>query len=111
MWKRELSALPILKAQRYDGLPHGTGISNPVRDIAEQREKIRTIIRGKEVEIERQKAEITEYIMTIDNSITRQIFYLRHVKLYSWAKIAHEVGGDNTPDGVRKAHDRFLLEK
>lgn len=34
---------------------------------------------------------------------------MRHVKMYTWHKIAAELNG--TPDQVRKAHDRFLKRR
>lgn len=60
-----------------------------------------------------EEAEITRHrllreIMEIDDIFLRQIFLWRHVDLLTWAAIAVRIGGDNTPDSVRMAHDRYV---
>ena len=54
------------------------------------------------------RAEIEEFINTIDDSLTRQIIALRYINDFPWQQIACSIGGGNTADGVRKQHDRFL---
>lgn len=110
MWKNKLKELSDLKAVNYNSNGHSNGISSPVQELAERREKIRQIITGKENEIILQEQVITEYIMTIDISLIRQIMYKRHIELKSWSIIAAEVGGKNTAESVRKMHERFLLK-
>ena len=39
-WKREANSLLGISAIRMDGLPHGTGISDPVARAAERRERL-----------------------------------------------------------------------
>lgn len=109
MWKNKLKELSDLKSVNYNSSGHSNGISSPVQELAERREKIRQIITGKENEIILQEQVITEYIMTIDISLIRQIMYKRHIELKSWSIIAAEVGGKNTAESVRKMHERFLL--
>ena len=55
--------------------------------------------------------EITEYIESIDDSLLRQIIYLRHVNGLTWDQVAASIGGGNTGESVRKMHDRFLEGK
>ena len=47
-------------------------------------------------------------IAEIDDSFMRQILTYRYVSGLNWAKVAACMGGKNTEEGVRKAHDRFL---
>ena len=56
----------------------------------------------------REREEILDYIDTIEDSLTRQIFRYRHIDGLSWQTIALRVGGGNTKDSVRKVHDRYL---
>lgn len=56
----------------------------------------------------RQRERLEAYISGIDDSMIRIILTLRYVEGLSWRQIAHRVGGGNTPDSVRKMHDRFL---
>lgn len=111
MWESKLEELSDIKAVGYDSSGvRGNGISNPVAQLAERRDKIYRIIAGKKDELSLQEAAITEYIMSIDDSLIRQIMYKRHIELKSWIRIAHEIG-NNTPDGVRMLHSRFLKKK
>lgn len=68
----------------------------------------RRVIECKITEAEIAKGRILREIMEIDDAFLRQIFVMRHVDLLSWAAIAARIGGDNTPDGVRMAHDRYI---
>lgn len=54
---------------------------------------------------------LNRYIETVDDSQMRMILALRYVNGLSWRQIAFSIGGGNTEDGVRKAHDRFLAKK
>ncbi len=78
--------------------------SAPAQEIDETREVIRCKMR----EAELMRLRIIREIMQIDDAFLRQIFMYRHIDLLSWAAVAVRVGGDNTPDGVRKAHDRYI---
>lgn len=53
--------------------------------------------------------EVSEFVLNIQDSYIRKILSLRYIYgVRSWAKIAFEIGGGNTPDGVRMAHDRYI---
>ena len=54
---------------------------------------------------------LNRYIETVDDSQMRMILALRYVNGLSRRQIAFSIGGGNTEDGVRKAHDRFLAKK
>lgn len=71
-------------------------------------DETRRVIECKITEAEISKGRILREIMEIDDAFLRQIFVMRHVDLLSWAAIATRIGGDNTPDGVRMAHDRYI---
>ena len=111
MWEGRLRELPDITAVRYDSIGvSNSGVSSPVQQIAEQREKIREIISAKLVEISFVEREILEYICSIDDSLMRQIMTHRHIELKSWLQVAIAIGGNNTADSVRKMHDRFLQD-
>lgn len=71
-------------------------------------DETRRVIRCKLEEAELMRQRILREIMEIDDAFLRQIFLMRHVDLLSWAAIAMRMGGDNTPDSVRMAHDRYI---
>ena len=51
---------------------------------------------------------LMEYITGVEDSFMRQILTYRYIDGFSWVQVAMHIGGDNTGDGVRKAHTRFL---
>ena len=111
MWEDRLRELPDITAVRYDSIGvSNSGVSSPVQQISEQREKIREIISAKLVEISFVEREILEYICSIDDSLMRQIMTHRHIELKSWLQVANTIGGNNTADSVRMMHDRYLKE-
>ena len=58
--------------------------------------------------LRQQKKEIEDFIYGIEDSLTRQIFKERYINGRSWKRVAIEVGGGNTADGVRMAHTRYM---
>lgn len=65
-------------------------------------------IRSKLKKIKRQRDEIMSFIEKIDDSFIRQIMFYRHVQGMNWTQVSMHIGGNNTADGCRKAHDRYL---
>jgi DNA-directed RNA polymerase specialized sigma24 family protein len=57
-------------------------------------------------ELEKNKAEITQFINDIPDLRTQRIFRLRIVKGFSWVQIAAKMNA--TPDSIRKTYARYL---
>lgn len=109
--KRKLAELEVAAADataKITGLPHVTGAHDKVGDlailIAEQRDLIDLKVRQSVIEYNR----LNRYINGIDDAQMRMILSLRYVNGLGWQQVAYSVGGNNTADSVRKAHDRFL---
>ncbi len=109
--KRKLAELETAAeggAAKITGMPHasgdGRGLENYAVLIAEQRDLIDTKIRQTVILYNR----LNRYIATVPDSLMRQILTLRYVNGLSWVQVAMSIGGGNTADSVRKAHDRFL---
>ncbi len=97
MWQKELERLQymsLIKGQQITGMPHVPGVSDKVGDLAATMADIETIIRGKLAEIQMQRKRIIEYINSIDDSLLRQIIFLRNVSCMSWNQIANELGSN-----------------
>ena len=110
MWETELERVRC-KSLVGSPLPsnsHGSGVSDKVADRAERIIELENRIIAKRDEIQRLRDEAVEYIYGIPDSLTRQIIYYRCVSLMSWRRVAYEVGGNNTPDGVRMIYNRFM---
>ena len=103
----ELEAAATNTAAKISGLPHVNGISDKTA-IAAQIADCKAIIEAKINLSVVEYNKLNRYIASIDDSYIRQILRLRYIFGYSWTKVAMCLGGKNTPDGVRKAHNRFL---
>ena len=110
MWESELEKLRgrSLVASPLPGTSHGTGISDKVAQRAEREVELENIIQAKRDEIQDLRNKAVAYITTIPDSLTRMIVYYRCVSLFGWRRVAYEIGGDNTPDGVRMIYNRFI---
>lgn len=131
MTKRELSQLFLLNREIEDdrirlqelesaarggsakltGMPringNGRSMENIAVEIAEQRELVENKLKNAMI----LRNRIERYIVSVDDSLMRQVLFLRYVSGLSWTQVAMHIGGGNTADGVRKAHDRFLQKK
>ena len=110
MWETELERVRCksLVGSPLPGNPHGSGVSDKVADRAERIIELENRIIAKRDEIQRLRDEAVAYIESIPDSLTRQIIYYRCVSLMSWRRVAYEVGGNNTPDGVRMIYNSFM---
>ena len=104
----ELEAAAEGGTAKITGMPHvsgnGRSIENYTVLIAEQRDLIEAKIRQTVILYNR----LNRYIATVPDSLMRQILSLRYINGLSWFQVAQHIGGGNTADSVRKAHDRFL---
>ena len=103
----KLTAKSLIQSPQPN-VSHGSGISDKVGRLAEQCVDLEQLIRDKKSEIQQQRDKALEYIYSIPDSLTRQVVYYRCVSLFSWKRVAYEVGGNNTPDGVRMLYNRFM---
>ena len=110
LWETELERVRCksLVGSPLPGNSHGSGVSDKVADRAERIIELENRIIAKQDEIQRLRDNAVEYIYSIPDSLTRQIIYYRCVSLMSWRRVAYEVGGNNTPDGVRMIYNRFM---
>lgn len=114
MWRKELEDLKdksLMMGQQITGMPRSaSGKNDKVGDLAVTIMEIEENIEGKVLEIEKEKKILIEYIRGIDDSLIRQIVYLRNISCLTWKDIAVEIGGNNTAEGLRKCYDRYLLK-
>lgn len=110
MWEQELERLRgrSLVQSPPPNASHGSGTSDKVGELAEKRVDLERLITAKREEIQQQRDRAVAYIYGIPDSLTRQIVYYRCVSLFSWRRVAYEVGGNNTEDGVKKIYYRFF---
>lgn len=110
LWETELERVRCksLVGSPLPGNSHGSGVSDKVADRAERIIELENRIIAKRDEIQRLQDEAIAYIESIPDSLTRQIIYYRCVSLFGWTRVAYEIGGNNSPDGVRMIYNRFM---
>ena len=60
------------------------------------------------IEYEKKYGEIKNFIDRIEDLYIKELFCMRYISGYSWAKIAVLLGGIGTKDCYRKTLTRFL---
>lgn len=107
MWEDELEGLSTRTRHPID-TPRQKVTSDTTGSVATRRTNLEHMIAHKRADLEKEKSELTAYIVGIEDSYIRQIMYMRHVKMYTWHKIGSEL--NVSPDAARMTHDRFLKE-
>lgn len=110
MWERELAELrsSSLVPSPKPGVSRRVGAPDPVGKRGNAEADLEKKISEMRDELKRRHDEAVELVLTIPDSLTRQIIYNRCVKLMSWRRVAYEVGGNNTKDSVRMVYNRFM---
>lgn len=105
----ELEAAATNTAIKITGLPHVSGVSDKTA-IAAEIADAKAIIKAKTDMAVVEYNRLNRYIAGIDDSMMRQILTLRYIHGLSWIQVAHGIGGNNTDDSVRMAHNRYLKQ-
>lgn len=102
------SMTSFLKAQNLDGMPKSGGESRKVEKLAILIEDQAGEVDRMERIIQRSEPVIREWIDTIPDNRTAQIFSLRFLAGYEWQEVAQIVGGKNTEGSVKATCYRYL---
>ena len=105
---QELEAKAQAQSPSLSGMPGNAGVSDKVGQYSAEIADLQAMM---ELNIRKSwplLARLQRYINDIPDSLTRQIFWLRHAECKSWQQVANEVGGGNTASAVRMIHDRYL---
>jgi hypothetical protein len=70
--------------------------------------RLRDRLERRKSDLQDMRAEIFEWVESIDDSLLRQVIILRHVNGLSWRQIARTIGAGTTWNSLRMMHDRFL---
>lgn len=70
--------------------------------------RLRDRLERRKSDLQDMRAEIFEWVESVDDSLLRQVIILRHVNGLSWRQVAREIGAGTTWDSLRKMHDRFI---
>lgn len=113
MWQRRLADLQAdiaLSPKVLDGMPYSktNAVSSPTEIKAIRIAELSNIIEGKISEIQVTLMDIEAFIVTIEDSLIRQIVEYRCCKLMKWQQIADRIGEGYTEEAVRQSYHRFV---
>ena len=87
-------------SQAADGLPHNGQVSDRtgvcVGMIITEEERLNTLY-----------SKLTDGIKSVPDAYIQTLIHCKLIKGWSWTKIAMELGGNNTGDGIRKTVVRY----
>lgn len=121
--KKEIAAdqrrLARLKTEAYhpaspilsDEPPGPHNNDSRIERLALEITDLEAIIAAKQIQCIHERAKLERFIADIEDSRMRLIFSYRYVDRLRWTAVAYRIGGGNTTDSVRKAHDRYLQKK
>lgn len=93
------------------GLPRGNSKSDSVGKMAIEIAEIKELIKLRKDESVLKRNKIFRYINGINDVYIRMILSFRYINGFDWLQVAENIGGGNTADSVRMAHNRFLNKK
>ena len=113
MWQRRLADLQAdiaLSPKVMDGMPYSktNSVSSPTEMKALRIAELSRIIEGKISEIQVTLLDIEAFIVTIEDSLLRQIVEYRCCKLMQWKDIANKIGDGYTEESIRQSYHRFV---
>ena len=91
-----------------DGMPRTKGVSDKVSTLAIAIVDLEERIAYLKKTIADEEGDISAWISSIEDPLTRQIFRLRFLCGLSWADVAQTVGGRNSDSGVRTVCYRYM---
>lgn len=89
------------------GMPHASQVSDKVGNYATEIALLKDLIKKNKDEVWKEYLRLENYISSIADSLTRQIFILRFVDGLTWVQVAHRIGG-NTEGSVKATCYRYL---
>lgn len=101
-----------VRGSRQDGTIGPIKITGfPDRDYHKRKNTLNRqlmLLQEKEDELLELTNEVELYIESIEDSRIRRIFRYRYLDDMSWTRVAMMMGGDNTADSCRMAHNNFF---
>lgn len=113
MWQRELDRInnqSLAQGQDYtkERAVSGSSPGGKPEYITGEKDELKRLIDEQQRKIDAEEKRMMEYILTIEDSLLRQIVHYRCVCLLPWNVVALEIGGGNTADSVRMQFKRFM---
>lgn len=99
---KELEASISPKSQNMNGMPGGSGTSDPTATTAIQMALYRDQIEKGRRKLLEKEIQVEEYCESLDDHFLRLIIKYRCVDLMTWGQVAAKIGAGTTADSCRK---------
>ena len=104
---RQEKKLGKLEKSRFSESADQTAVNQRRQEIERLREKMgQNVLR-----FQQESARLRQYADGCTDRLMRQILILRYADGCSWEQVAAGIGGDNTPEGIRMIHNRYLASQ
>lgn len=104
----ELETTAYKATSNLTGMPGSGKCSDKVGRYAAEIADLKALINLNIEKCWHEKRRLERYIQSIDDSLIRQIFFLRYIELKKWEDVAASLGGNNTENSVKQIHSRYL---
>lgn len=104
----ELEARAVSCSADLTGAPRSPGAGDRVGRYAADIVDLKGIIEAKLQQCIYERNRLERYIVTIEDSLLRQVFTYRFVNGLPWQQVAACIGGSNTADSVRMMCNRYI---
>lgn len=102
----ELEQETGVSGQALTGMPHGTGVSNPVESLVIKEWELWNKLKKAEAEEVEEELKITDYISGVENEEIKLIMESRFIDNKTWEKIGEELYCD--PRTVARKMRKYL---
>lgn len=107
----EMREAADVRSPSLSDMPKAPGARDKIGDIVPRIADKEAEIRAEMREMERVRAELTQYINKVPNVRIRLIMQLRFLRLLSWQEVAEVIGGKETEYSVKQTCYRFLKDE
>ena len=94
--KEEIKSLPTISSSQLTGMPHGTGVSNPIETYILKKEALIEKLNSKIEKYTEELIRIEGVIERIDDPEVRVIARMRFVQCMKWEDIGDKIHLDRT---------------
>ena len=94
--KEEIKSIPTISSPQLTGMPHGTGVSNPIEAYFLKKEKLIEKLNLKKEKYTEELLRIEDIIDRIDDEEIRAIARMRFVQCLTWEEIGERVHLERT---------------
>lgn len=94
--QKEIDGLPTISSPQLTGMPHGSGVSNPIVSYVIKKEELTERLNQKIARYTEELVRIENIIDRIDDPEVKAIARMRFVQCMKWEEIGYKIHLDRT---------------